>query len=136
MEKNLKEKEEEIRNLKKTVKQQKTAIKEYIKVEIVQSVSSSRLHLPKLTNMSDSSILSHQSNVSYTSKTRQRFLSKLQASWSEKINDSIGFEEDKLIILKLLCLYARRQPSEFQYLNMELIESIEREIRLKTELME
>jgi hypothetical protein len=70
LEKSVKEKEEEIRRLKNTLKQQKTVIKENIKGEIVKSTSSSRLQLPKLANMSDSSVLSHKSSVSYASKTR------------------------------------------------------------------
>lgn len=69
MENSVKEREEEIKKMKRTVKQQKIAIKEYIKEEIVKSNSCSRLRLPKLTNMSDSSVLSHQSSGSYTSKT-------------------------------------------------------------------
>lgn len=75
----IRKKEAEIGQLQNIVKEQQSVLKKNIKEQLTKQPQQLQLQLPRIGQSQEDSILSHSS--SYSSKTRENFLSKLQNSW-------------------------------------------------------
>jgi hypothetical protein len=126
IEKNAKEKQEEITNLGEMVRRQKEMIKGLLKYDFKHSKQNS-YKLPKIyRNVSETSFLSRDSKSVYR-HSRESIISKLSSSIISRTNDKINLEEEKVIMLKLFLVFSHSE-TEQNDISSKLMEALEKEL--------